>query len=272
MEYITSLSPHAKQYGICKIVPPEGWQMPFSLPTETFRFQTRLQTINSLEAASRAKVNFLEQLTMFHHQQGDSSVTIPMIDRRPLDLWRLRKEVHKAGGPFELNRVKGWEDLAQALGYDRIYHGAIKSAYQRIIKPFDDFVLRAKASLSTGSPSTPMSDMAHSKPPGFGDSPASPTRSRMSGMRSVKRVEVRPETSPLPTSVSLPTNLGSLMDDASLPLTTPKIKVPGFSSRDGSESELSEEELSPARSTRSAPAREEPSAPTPYVKGDVSLG
>ena len=94
MSYIDSLGPIAKPYGICKIVPPEGWRMPFSLETDTFRFKTRLQRLNSLEAASRAKVNFLEQLTMYHLQQGDSRVTIPVIDRKPIDLWQLRKEVN----------------------------------------------------------------------------------------------------------------------------------------------------------------------------------
>jgi len=34
MAYITSISKEAKQYGICKIVPPEGWQMPFMTDTE----------------------------------------------------------------------------------------------------------------------------------------------------------------------------------------------------------------------------------------------
>lgn len=266
MEFITSLGPHAKPYGMCKIVPPIGWKMPFSLATDTFRFKTRAQRINSLEAASRAKVNFLEQLTMFHNQQGDASVTIPMIDRKPLDLWKLRKEVHKAGGPFELNRIKGWEDLAHTLEYDRIHHGAIKAAYQKIVKPFDDFVIRAKASLGsagTGSPATPNLG----KPPGFADDPGSPTRSRMSGMRSVQKpsqTSASASALPLPTSISLPTNLGSA--SGSNPLTTVKIKVPGFARSDGSESELSEEDMSPGRSSVSTVA----ASPTPYVKGDVS--
>lgn len=229
--------------------------MPFSLSTDTFRFKTRAQTINSLEAASRAKVNFLEQLTMFHNQQGDASVSIPLIDRKPLDLWRLRKEVHKAGGPLELNRVNGWQDLSKTLEYDPIWQAPIKEAYQQIIKPFDDFVLRAKAktnSAGTGSPLTPDSG-TYSKPPGFADTPGSPTRSRMSGMRSVQK--------PLSSGP-----LSTISQLASTPITTVKIKVPGFAKSDGSESELSEEESSP-KSTRSGKPTEV--APTPYVKGDV---
>jgi histone demethylase JARID1 len=34
MSYIKSISAEAKKYGICKIVPPEGWNMPFVTDTE----------------------------------------------------------------------------------------------------------------------------------------------------------------------------------------------------------------------------------------------
>jgi hypothetical protein len=117
--YIRSISDHAKNYGICKIVPPESWKMPFTtdtevspsatfsrrtrwltsfLDTQTFRFKTRLQCLNSIEASSRAKVNFLEQLYRFHKQQGNPRVSVPTINNKSLDLWLLRKEVHKLGG------------------------------------------------------------------------------------------------------------------------------------------------------------------------------
>jgi len=117
--YIRSISDHAKNYGVCKIVPPESWKMPFATDTEVppspafsrrtrqltlflgaqaFRFKTRLQCLNSIEASSRAKVNFLEQLYRFHKQQGNPRVSVPTINNKSLDLWLLRKEVHKLGG------------------------------------------------------------------------------------------------------------------------------------------------------------------------------
>lgn len=57
-----------------------------------------MQRLNSIEASSRAKVNFLEQLYRFHKQQGNPRVSVPTINHKHLDLWLLRKEVHKLGG------------------------------------------------------------------------------------------------------------------------------------------------------------------------------
>lgn len=65
---------------------------------QTFRFGTRLQRLNSLEASARANINFLEQLYIFHRQQKSSNVSVPVIGSKPVDLWRLRKEVDISGG------------------------------------------------------------------------------------------------------------------------------------------------------------------------------
>lgn len=54
--------------------------------------------LNSIEASSRAKINFLEALYRYHRQQGNPRVTVPTINHKPLDLWLLRKEVQKLGG------------------------------------------------------------------------------------------------------------------------------------------------------------------------------
>jgi [histone H3]-trimethyl-L-lysine4 demethylase len=121
--YVRSISDVARSYGICKIVPPEGWKMPFVTNTEvkcrkflywfpsqlmlsspqSFRFKTRLQRLNSIEASSRAKINFLEQLYRWHKQQGNSRVAVPTINHKPLDLWLLRKEVDRLGGYEAVN-------------------------------------------------------------------------------------------------------------------------------------------------------------------------
>ncbi|KAI9000697.1 PLU-1-like protein-domain-containing protein [Trametes punicea] len=159
MAYISSISDAGKRYGIIKIVPPLGWNMPFVTDTERFRFKTRLQRLNSIEASSRAKVNFLEQLYRFHKQQGNPRVSVPTINHKPLDLWLLRKEVHKLGGYDTVTREKKWADLGRLLGYTGIPGLAtqIRNSYSRVILPYEQFCERVRNSpaLSPNKPRDP---------------------------------------------------------------------------------------------------------------------
>ncbi|KAG2013235.1 specific transcriptional repressor [Coprinopsis cinerea AmutBmut pab1-1] len=153
MAYIRSISDRAKDYGICKIIPPEGWRMPFVTDTKTFRFKTRLQRLNSIEASSRAKLNFLEQLYRFHKQQGNPRVVVPTINHKPLDLWLLRKEVHKMGGYEAVTKGKKWSDLGRTLGYRGIpgLSTQLKNSYTRVILPFEHYTERARNSPTMAS-------------------------------------------------------------------------------------------------------------------------
>ncbi|WWC87231.1 uncharacterized protein L201_002119 [Kwoniella dendrophila CBS 6074] len=291
MGYIASISDEARSYGICKIVPPEGWKMPCTLDTETFRFRTRLQRLNQLEAASRAKVNFLDQLSMFHNQSSDTQVTIPKIDRQPLDLWKLRKEVNKLGGHLELDRTKTWPKLTESLGYKVNWSNQVREAYIRIILPFDNYSVRAKS--ASVSPLTPLhnsavNDNGNVKPPAFhADTPPSPSqprpigrmgtvknspRTRFSSRMSGAGINIPPENSTIPLSsapLSLTNGLEAAAEierplSATPSLSTLKIKVPGFSTRDGSESELSDADSS----SDGSPNKGKVSTPE-YKKGDV---
>ncbi|KZS97879.1 hypothetical protein SISNIDRAFT_449471 [Sistotremastrum niveocremeum HHB9708] len=141
MAYINSISATAKDFGICKVVPPAGWKMPFVTDTKNFRFKTRVQRLNQIEAAARAKVNFLEQLYRYHKTQGHSRMSIPTINHKPVDLWLLRKEVTKLGGYEAVTRNKKWGDLGRLLGYTGIpgLSAQLKNAYTRVILPFEQF-------------------------------------------------------------------------------------------------------------------------------------
>ncbi|KAJ3931969.1 MAG: jumonji superfamily protein [Lentinula lateritia] len=161
MAYIKSISAEAKEFGICKIVPPEGWKMPFVTDTERFRFKTRLQRLNSIEASSRAKLNFLEQLYRYHKQQGNPRVVVPTINHKPLDLWLLRKEVHKMGGYEAVTKGKKWPEVARILGYTSVQglSTQIKNSYARVILPYEDFCERGR-----NTPFSPPQN-SNSKPP-----------------------------------------------------------------------------------------------------------
>ncbi|KAJ8087034.1 hypothetical protein PM082_005859 [Marasmius tenuissimus] len=169
MAYIKSIAIQAKEYGICKIVPPDGWKMPFVTDTERFRFKTRVQRLNSIEASSRAKLNFLEQLYRYHKQQGNPRVVVPTINHKPLDLWLLRKEVQKQGGFEAVNNAKTWPEMVRLLGY----RGApglaaqLKNSYARVILPYEDFCERGK-NLPTTPPRAPQKKSSTGTPSKLG--------------------------------------------------------------------------------------------------------
>lgn len=103
---------------------------------------------------------------MFHKQQGNPDVIIPVIDHRPLDVWTLRKEVAAQGGADTVSRVdiggrelsvcliartslqitvnKAWGSVARAMSYTQAHAPHIKSAYVKIVQPFDQFYERVK--------------------------------------------------------------------------------------------------------------------------------
>ncbi|GAA5948514.1 hypothetical protein JCM21900_002735 [Sporobolomyces salmonicolor] len=156
MEYIEKIAPEAREYGICKIVPPEGWRPSFAIDSETFRFKTRLQQLNSMEASARASLNFLEQLYLFHRQQGSVGITIPSIAGKPLDMWKLKREVGSLGGYAQVTNGRKWTTVGKAMGYNVTQNTGIcsqlKTSYFRIIVPFEEYVKRVKLN---GGPAPP---------------------------------------------------------------------------------------------------------------------
>uniref|UniRef100_A0A672JIG8 [histone H3]-trimethyl-L-lysine(4) demethylase n=1 Tax=Salarias fasciatus TaxID=181472 RepID=A0A672JIG8_SALFA len=150
--YIAKIRPIAEKSGICKIRPPQDWQPPFSVELDSFRFTPRIQRLNELEAETRVKLNYLDRIARFWEIQG-SSLKIPHIERRILDLFSLSKVVTDEGGFEMVCKERRWARVAQRLGYP---HGKnigslLRSHYERIVYPFEMFQSGASlpVSLST---------------------------------------------------------------------------------------------------------------------------
>ncbi|KAH7887375.1 PLU-1-like protein-domain-containing protein [Phlebopus sp. FC_14] len=256
MAYIRSISEKAARYGICKVIPPVGWKMPFATDTETFRFKTRLQRLNSIEASSRAKVNFLEQLYRFHKQQGNPRVSVPTINHKPLDLWLLRKEVHKLGGYETVTKNKKWADLGALLGYRGIpgLSTQIKNSYTRIILPYEHFCNRVRNSPTLSAVS------------GNGRDPYLKTHINIQTTSSFDREATSPPSSPLTSSSSA---LSEPPDDGD------------YKERDGTRNEsastrritraTSQEQTTPTRKKRDSRRRMSPASATSPLGDDTKL-
>ncbi|KAF9359238.1 hypothetical protein BGX34_008474 [Mortierella sp. NVP85] len=146
LKFIESIRPEAEKAGICKIIPPESWKPTFALDTETFRFKTRIQKLNSMEGQTMTNLNYLDQLAKFHRQQGHPVQKIPQLDKRPIDLFRLRKEVAARGGYQKVTSGKKWAEIGRELDYTRkqctSLSNALKTTYFKVILPYDIYLLK----------------------------------------------------------------------------------------------------------------------------------
>ncbi|KAB8274194.1 PLU-1-like protein-domain-containing protein [Aspergillus minisclerotigenes] len=187
-KYIRKIAPEGKKYGICRIIPPEGWQPPFAIDTERFHFKTRRQELNSVEGGmpprsatsaaggapqpssdpdpgTRANLNYLDQLAKFHKQHGTNLNRFPSVDKRPLDLYKLKKAVEVRGGFDQVCKMKKWAEIGRDLGYSgKIMSSlstSLKNSYQRWLQPYEEYLRVAKPGvqqqleLEHGGPYTP---------------------------------------------------------------------------------------------------------------------
>lgn len=66
------------------------------MDVDKLRFTPRIQRLNELEAKTRVKLNFLDQIAKFWELQG-SALRIPMVEKRALDLYTLHLVVQNEG-------------------------------------------------------------------------------------------------------------------------------------------------------------------------------
>ncbi|KAK2056354.1 PLU-1-like protein [Colletotrichum caudatum] len=165
MEYIKKISPEAKNYGLCKIIPPDSWNPDFAIDTERFHFRTRKQELNSVEGSTRANISYLDALAKFHRQQGNNLHRLPYVDKKPLDLYRLKKAVEARGGFDKVCKLKKWAEIGRDLGYSgKIMSSlstSLKNSYQRWLCPYEEYLRLAKPGVhqqleyENGGPYTP---------------------------------------------------------------------------------------------------------------------
>ncbi|XP_015442070.1 lysine-specific demethylase 5D isoform X1 [Pteropus alecto] len=140
LDYIAKIRPIAEKSGICKIRPPADWQPPFAVEVDNFKFTPRIQRLNELEAETRVKLNYLDQIAKFWEFQG-SSLKIPNVERRILDLYSLSKIVMEEGGYEAICKDRRWARVAQRLRYPpgKNIGSLLRSHYERIIYPYEMF-------------------------------------------------------------------------------------------------------------------------------------
>uniref|UniRef100_A0A3Q2QES7 [histone H3]-trimethyl-L-lysine(4) demethylase n=1 Tax=Fundulus heteroclitus TaxID=8078 RepID=A0A3Q2QES7_FUNHE len=138
--FINKIRPIAEKTGICKIRPPQDWQPPFACDVRNFRFTPRVQRLNELEALTRVKLNFLDQIAKFWELQG-SKIRFPHVERKILDLYQLSKIVSSEGGFETVCKEKRWSKVSTRMGFPpgKGTGSLLRSHYERFLYPYELF-------------------------------------------------------------------------------------------------------------------------------------
>ncbi|XP_012736578.2 lysine (K)-specific demethylase 5Ba [Fundulus heteroclitus] len=138
--YINKIRPIAEKTGICKIRPPPEWQPPFACDVDRLKFTPRIQRLNELEAQTRVKLNFLDQIAKFWELQG-CTLKIPHVERKILDLYQLNKLVNEEGGFDAVCRERRWTKISVKMGFapGKAIGSHLRAHYERILYPYNLF-------------------------------------------------------------------------------------------------------------------------------------
>uniref|UniRef100_A0A8C9ZG73 [histone H3]-trimethyl-L-lysine(4) demethylase n=1 Tax=Sander lucioperca TaxID=283035 RepID=A0A8C9ZG73_SANLU len=146
--FINKIRPIAEKTGICKVRPPPGWQPPFACDVDRLHFVPRIQRLNELEAQTRVKLNFLDQIAKFWDLQG-CVLKIPHVERKILDLYKLNKLVADEGGFDIVCQDRRWTKIAMHMGFapGKAVGSHLRGHYEKILYPYNLF--QSGANLAT---------------------------------------------------------------------------------------------------------------------------
>ncbi|XP_076022463.1 lysine-specific demethylase 5B-B isoform X2 [Genypterus blacodes] len=138
--FINKIRPIAEKTGICKVRPPPGWQPPFACDVDKLHFVPRIQRLNELEAQTRVKLNFLDQIAKFWDLQG-CAMKIPQVERKVLDLYKLNKLVADEGGFDIVCQDRRWTKIALQMGFapGKAIGSHLRAHYEKLLYPYNLF-------------------------------------------------------------------------------------------------------------------------------------
>ncbi|KAI5969131.1 ECM5 [Candida margitis] len=167
---IDSLSEIGRKYGAVKIKLPARDQALFQtanqVNSDLFWFHTDKLLNNPRNDELLVRLKFHRDLRDFHQsdqhhyyedaetkrakeKNGTSSLQfhlnkLPMIDKRPLDLYKLYQSVIIRGGFIEVINKKLWAQIGRELGYKgkimTSLSSSLKASYQKILYPYELYV------------------------------------------------------------------------------------------------------------------------------------
>jgi len=107
-------------------------------------------------------LEYLDQIAGFHREHGTDLNRFPSIDKRPIDLYKLKRAVEARGGFERVCTKKKWAEIGRDLGYrGRIMmsvSASLENSYRRWLSPYEEYLKSVKEDNSQwdyGGPLTP---------------------------------------------------------------------------------------------------------------------
>ena len=147
LRYIASIRAEAEEFGICRIVPPSSFKVPFNQDAASFSFKTRVQTVNELQLRLKKGKNrsFRTEYADFMQSRGQSVTRWPVFGGKKLDLQALYDNVTQRGGFDAVCRAKGWRDMARVMDTPATVTSAamaLRALYQKWLLDFEQHKAR----------------------------------------------------------------------------------------------------------------------------------
>ncbi|PNP58923.1 hypothetical protein THARTR1_01171 [Trichoderma harzianum] len=123
-------------------LPPDSGNPEYAMDTEVSTGEGSTDHLSD----ARANLAYLDELAKFHKQQGNILFRLPYVDKKPVDLYRLRKAVESRGGFDMVCKLKKWAEIAKDLGYNDSggimlsLSTSLKNSFLRWISPYEEYL------------------------------------------------------------------------------------------------------------------------------------
>ena len=102
-----------------------------------------------MEGSTRTNLNYVEKLSKFWSSQGRPITRMPVLDKRPLDLYMVKNRVEQLGGYNAVTENKEWSRIGRELGFERKFctsmSWSLRNNYEKFILPYEEFLSKQRA-------------------------------------------------------------------------------------------------------------------------------
>lgn len=72
-----------------------------------------------MEGEARASTEYVEKIQAYYKLTRKSTTKIPELDKRPINLYKLKTEVAARGGFQTVTKLRKWAEIGKELDYAR---------------------------------------------------------------------------------------------------------------------------------------------------------